>query len=139
MPQHFLVIDDDPLLVSCICRYLKAAGHTTSSAGDGVAGEQRARTEHPDLVLLDMRMAGRSGLETLSALRNSAETADIPVVMLSGSDADFDVARREGAAGVLLKPFRQAELLNVVQRALKTRPTPVHAAGDAGPLELMAK
>jgi CheY-like chemotaxis protein len=135
MPQHILVVDDDPLLVSCISRYLKAAGYTTCSAGDGVSGEQRACADHPDLVLLDMRMAGRSGLETLAALRNSAETCHLPVIMLSGSDEDFDAARSAGAAGVLLKPFRQAELVSAVQRALKASATPAHPAGPARQLE----
>jgi CheY-like chemotaxis protein len=120
------------MLVSCISRYLKAAHYTTSSAGDGDAGEQRARAEHPDLILLDMRMEGRSGLATLAALRNAPETRAIPVVMLSGSDEDFDTARRTGATGVLLKPFRQAELVGAIQRALSKAEPVVHRPAESG-------
>jgi CheY-like chemotaxis protein len=99
MSQLILVIDDDPLLVSCICRNLKAAQYSTCFAGDGVSGEQLARAQRPDLVLLDMRMPGRSGLATLAALRAAPETCDLPVLMLSGSDEDFESARRNTDAG----------------------------------------
>jgi len=137
MSQHILVVDDDPLLVSCISRYLKAAGYATSSAGDGSSGEQQACADRPDLVLLDMRMAGRSGLETLAALQRRPETCQIPVVMLSGSDEDFDAARCAGAAGVLLKPFRQAELMSVIAKALKVSTTRGTAAGFSTQVELV--
>lgn len=129
MPQHILVIDDDPMLANCICRYLKAARYTTCTAGDGIAGEQRAQTEHPDLALIDMRMPGRSGLETLAALRHGPRTCGIPALLLSGSDEDFGAARRTGANGVLLKPFRQAELIAAIQRILPPAETSAVGTG----------
>jgi CheY-like chemotaxis protein len=136
MPQHILVVDDDPLFVSCIARQLKVAGYRIGSVTDGLHCEQYAGTEHPDLILLDMHMPGRSGLETLDLLRSREDTCRIPVVMLSGADDDFDAARRAGAAGVMLKPFRQAELLNTVRNALNTYGASKISVGPARQVEL---
>lgn len=124
MMQRILVIDDDAMLRTCVVRYLEAFGHSTITAEDGLNGERIAQSESPDLILLDMRMPGRSGLSTLTALRASAATSEIPVIMLSGCDDDLDAARRAGAVQVLLKPFSSRELEDAVARAIAAAGAP---------------
>lgn len=124
MSRRILVIDDDAMLQNCVVRYLEISGHSTITAEDGINGERLAQSERPDLILLDMRMPGRSGLSTLAALRASQATCTIPVIMLSGCDDDFDAARRAGAAQVLLKPFSRHKLEDAVAKAIGTTGVP---------------
>jgi signal transduction histidine kinase/DNA-binding response OmpR family regulator len=78
-----LVVDDDPNLVSLLRKMLPAEGYTLLPAYDGQQGLGLARHEHPDVVLLDLLMPGMNGFEVLEALRADAQTAHIPVVVLT--------------------------------------------------------
>lgn len=75
------------------------------TAIDGEEGLRQARTESPDLILLDMLMPKLSGIETLEALKKDEQTLSIPVVILSNSSIDSDVqkAKALGAIGYLVK------------------------------------
>jgi len=78
-----LVVDDDPNLVSLLRKMLPTEGYTLLPAYDGQQGLGLARHEHPDVVLLDLLMPGMNGFEVLEALRADAQTAHIPVVVLT--------------------------------------------------------
>jgi DNA-binding response OmpR family regulator len=93
-------------------------------AGDGATGLSLARTEHPDAILLDLRMPGLDGLDALRVLRQQARTAEIPVLLIT-PDANEEMlaaGRRAGAAEVLRKPFHPPELLQGVQALLAHAP-----------------
>jgi two-component system OmpR family response regulator len=111
------VIDDDQALLRILTHRLQAGGFQTETALDGFEGERRARSRPPDLVLLDRRMPGRDGLATLAALRAAPETAQIPVILLSGAPGDGD----ELADLVLCKPCPHTQLLQAVRSLLATR------------------
>jgi len=88
-----LVVDDDPDLVPLLQAMLSAENYTLLSACNGMQGLTLARSEHPDVVLLDLLMPGMSGFEVLEKLRADAETADIPVIVLTA--IDVTVGQRE--------------------------------------------
>ena len=78
-----LIVEDDTATNEAICAYMRAAGHTTLSALDGEQGLQVAREKSVDLVILDIMLPKRTGLEVLKEVRR---TSNIPVLMLTALD-----------------------------------------------------
>src|SRR3984893_16860249 len=121
MKHRLLVVDDD----EASCRLVKVTftreGLDVSVAHDGAEGLDRATTDRPDVVLLDVRLPGLGGLEVLERLRTTLPS--IPVVMLPAS-RDIKTAVRAtqlGAFDYLTKPIDHDEIVLVVGRALETR------------------
>ena len=118
-----LVIDDEEDV-----RYVaqlslgRVGGMTVVEAASGAEGLDRALTERPDFILLDMMMPGMDGVATFHALRESVETASIPVVFLTATAMDADVERllELGAKGVILKPFEPMDLAAEIRAILAT-------------------
>jgi PAS domain S-box-containing protein len=81
-----LIVDDDPDMVPLLQDMLRSAPCTLIPAYNGGEGLALARSEHPDAILLDLMMPGLSGFETLEKIRADAETADIPVTVLTAKD-----------------------------------------------------
>jgi DNA-binding response OmpR family regulator len=100
-----LVIEDDRFLRRACEVSLQQRGFAVRSATDGAAGLALARESKPDLILLDLLMPRVSGIEVLQRLRADAETAGIPVVILSNSSREEDKARAAdlGAVGYYVK------------------------------------
>lgn len=117
-PPTLLVCDDEDVLRSLIRATL--SGYTVVEARDGDEALEQARQLHPDLILLDMMMPGRSGLDVLAELRRDAELARTPVVMLTARTqvADRDAAEAAGADRYLGKPFSPLQLISVVEELL---------------------
>lgn len=116
-----LMVDDDEEIVFAACLRLRAAGFRTLNAGDGEAGVAAAIANHPDAILLDVRLPRRCGLSVLSELKRKSETKDIPVVMLSASVVDQEAALDAGARLFLRKPYRGDMLVQAVRTALRTK------------------
>ncbi|MCX8135309.1 MAG: response regulator [Roseococcus sp.] len=119
--MHVLLIEDDTALREALAAYLQAAGHRVTLAGDGDAGLAAAEAELPDVVVTDLIMPGREGIETLLALRRRHPR--LPVIVMSGGGrldarAHLGVAERLGAVATLAKPFRPALLLEAIARAV---------------------
>jgi two-component system OmpR family response regulator len=103
-----LIIDDDADIRSIAAMSLtRLGGMDVIEAGGGAEGVRTARTEAPDVILLDMMMPAMDGLETLAALRSQPATARTPVIFLTAKAVGRDIERLTalGAAGVLIKPF----------------------------------
>ena len=102
---RILLIEDDKFLRRACEAGLKKRGLTVLTAVDGEEGLRQARSEHPDLILLDMLMPKLSGIEALEQLKKDEQTRNIPVVVLSNSslEADRQKARELGAIGYLIK------------------------------------
>lgn len=113
-----LVVDDDPSIRDSLSRELKAAGYTTTSAGDGTEGLQSFQTSVPDLVLTDLAMPRSDGFELISGIR---ATSRVPIIVLSvrGADADKVRALDLGADDFVTKPFSLNELLARVRAQLR--------------------
>lgn len=120
--MRVLVADDDEDVRALVALAVGKAGCTVvASVADGTAALASARTERPDLAVLDVSMPGATGLEVCEQLRDDPATAGIRVLLLSAGASLDDVARglASGADAYLAKPFQVAGLVHQV-RALTT-------------------
>ena len=119
VPELILVIEDEPGIVDFLERGLSAQGFQVISALDGDVGLDRALTEDIDLVVLDMLLPGRSGLEVLERLR--AAKPGLPVIVLTAlGEVDNRVSGLDaGATDYLTKPFSLAELAARIRAQLR--------------------
>jgi len=115
-----LICDDEPSLRELI-RISLDGPYRFVEADDGESSLELARRERPDVVILDMMMPRRSGLEVLSALRQEKELADIPVIVLTAQPATREQALREGADIVMVKPFEPEQISAAVEEVLADR------------------
>ena len=120
MESTILVCDNEEILRGLVRASLDGNGYTLVEARDGDEAVEQARLVRPDLILLDMMMPGRSGLEVLAELRRDPELRGIPVVMLTARAqvTDRDAAHLAGAGRFLAKPFSPLELDGVVKELL---------------------
>jgi two-component system copper resistance phosphate regulon response regulator CusR len=131
--MRILVIEDDPTVGQYVKRGLEEHRWAVDLVADGEEGERRASSEAYDLIILDMRLPGKSGMDVLQSLR--AKGFERPVLVLTAQDAvDAKVATlRAGADDYVTKPFAFEELLARVE-ALSRRPralaSPVLRVGD---------
>lgn len=117
-----LVVDDDPTVIALISDGLRLLGHyDVAVAPDGATGLERFYEVRPDCVVVDVRMPGLNGFQFVRALRGDPETAQTPVVVLSGLAEDRDEAGGllSGADANVFKPARIAELLQAIERATR--------------------
>lgn len=120
MVATVLVCDDEPVIRALLCATLAGEEYETVEARDGDESLELARSARPDLVILDMMMPGRSGLEVLVELRADPELGETAVLMLTARTqaADRAAVAERGADRYLAKPFSPAELLSVVEELL---------------------
>ena len=123
MAKTILVCDDQETLRALVCAALAEGDYSLVEARDGDEALQLARSIRPDLVILDMVMPGRSGLDVLEELRCDPDLAPTPVVLCSASTRSLDpqAARDFGADRYLPKPFSPLELASVVGELLGRR------------------
>lgn len=114
-----LLIEDEPGIVDFVTRGLETEGFPVEAALNGVDGERRALRESFDLIVLDLMLPGRSGMEILSALRQAR--LNVPVIVLTArGEIDDRVAGLDaGAVDYLVKPFSLAELAARVRAQLR--------------------
>ena len=117
---HILVIDDDPGIRSLLTRILKARGHDVRAAVDGSAGAKLYRQTPFELVITDIVMPNREGIETIRLLRQW--DAALPILAISGSGHDgyLRFAVNLGATAALEKPFDSEDLVSTVEKLLAT-------------------
>jgi CheY-like chemotaxis protein len=116
---RILVVDDEAAIVEVLAEYLGSRGYAVRSTADGREALAAVARERPDLVLLDLRMPGMSGLEVLARLREVAP--GVPVIMLTATVdvAPAKEALRLGAFGYVTKPFDFQQLGPVIEGAIK--------------------
>lgn len=108
--QRALIVDDSEVLRRLIEMCLRPAGFEIATAGCGREALDVAATYDPDLVLLDIGLPDMTGWDVLAELRASEVTAATKILILSGYEDVHAEARRLGADGALVKPFRNDEL-----------------------------
>jgi DNA-binding NtrC family response regulator len=116
---HLLLIDDDPNTLASLSRAFRLAGHEATVCDNAVRAAELLRTEHFDLILSDVVMPGKSGMELLEELKKSG--LQTPIVLISGQ-ANIEMAvkaTRLGALDFLEKPLSTDKLLLTVENALK--------------------
>jgi two-component system, OmpR family, alkaline phosphatase synthesis response regulator PhoP len=132
--QDILIVEDDEAIAAGLALNLKLAGHQTTLARDGDEALARVDAHDFDLVLLDINLPRRNGLEVLQALRDSDNL--VPVIVVSARDAESDkvAALRLGADDYVTKPFALAELLARIEAVLRrVQPPPPSAPPDTAP------
>ncbi len=115
--KHVLLIDDEPGVRSLLRAALESHGYTVDEAGDGREGARRFREGLPELVIVDIFMPEKEGIETLLELRGAHPELKCIVVSGGGMTGAFDYlshARALGACRAFAKPFRLSELLDAV-------------------------
>jgi DNA-binding response OmpR family regulator len=116
-----LLIEDEVNIFEAISFILSRDGWEVRGHGNGATAlDEIARTK-PDVLVLDVMLPGRSGLDILRDLRGAAETAELPVLMLTakGQSKDRDLALALGADAYLTKPFSNAEMVATLRDVAK--------------------
>src|SRR6202043_2040007 len=114
-----LLIEDEPGIVDFVKRGLEAEGFPVEAALDGLEGERRALRESFDLIVLDLMLPGRSGIEILGSLRRAKATVPVLVLTARGEIEDRVAGLDAGAVDYLVKPFSLAELSARVRAPLR--------------------
>jgi len=122
--QRVLVVDDESAMNEYIGDILKQAGFEVFAAVDGVAGLEAFHSTDPQVVILDIFMPKKDGLEVLIELRH--QPSSVPVLVISGkqyllSDSSMGLAKQLGANDVLGKPFTPEELVHHVSSLARAR------------------
>jgi two-component system, OmpR family, alkaline phosphatase synthesis response regulator PhoP len=124
MAKNILVIDDEPKILEICSDYLHAAGFDIITAGDGPKGLALARTQKPDLIVLDLLLPGMDGLDLCRSLRRES---NVPIIMLTARIEETDklIGLELGADDYITKPFSPRELVVRVRTVLR------RASGDS--------
>ena len=117
-PGKVLVVDDDRDTRDLLQAALEQRGFSVVLTSSGKRAVVLARQETPDLILLDLKLPGMDGYEVLRRLKSSDETANIPVIVITGSLTEGELKRQKilslGAARFMTKPFAVDELLTEI-------------------------
>jgi DNA-binding response OmpR family regulator len=118
-----LVIDDEPNIVQTLQDRLEMNDYQVITATDGKAGLEKATSEVPDIILLDVIMPIMDGLEMLERLRKNNATRKIPVIMLTARSQSQDITRANsyGIEDYVVKPFDLSELLEKIEAILESK------------------
>jgi len=130
--ELILLVDDEPHIIELAQLYLQQEGFRVVSAEDGLTALERARTQTPDLMVLDLMLPRLNGWEVCKRIRTES---DLPILMLTARDDDIDkiVGLELGADDYMTKPFNPRELVARVKAILR-RSGPRSAAPDGQPL-----
>ena len=135
MKEKILVIEDDRQALNLMEYILRHEGYEVLSARDGLEGVKRARTETPDLIILDVMLPGLDGYEVCQLLREKAETSGLPILMISGKvhRDDREIGLGVGASDYLEKPVSPSTIVARVETLLADGnevPAPGTGSGD---------
>jgi len=127
-----LVVDDDQQILDFLRPKLRGSGYNVLTASNGIEALEQAKTQEPDIMVLDMIMPEKNGLETLKEIRNFSA---MPVIFLSarGADADKIKGLELGADDYLSKPFNPDELIARIE-AVRRRLEPAETRKTLKPL-----
>lgn len=115
-----LIVDDSPTEVHVLKTWLEKNGFATLTAGSGEEGIQKARSEKPDVIIMDVIMPGMSGFQATRQLTKDPQTAAIPIVMVTtkGQETDKIWGMRQGAVAYLPKPVTEKQVVGKMRELL---------------------
>ncbi len=119
--SQIIVVDDDCQLRATLARTLEDAGHQVLGAADGKAGLALCREHQPDLVIADILMPDKDGIETIMELRRDLPGVKIIAISgggFAGPESYLELARHLGARRVFAKPVSSTDLLSAVRELL---------------------
>ena len=120
--SSILIIDDSPTEIHVLKTMLEKNGFKAITATSGEDGIAAAKAEKPDLILMDVVMPGMNGFQATRALTRDAETAGIPVIIVTTKDQETDRVwgLRQGAKDYITKPASEPDLIGKINQALGT-------------------
>jgi two-component system, OmpR family, phosphate regulon response regulator PhoB len=119
--KKILVIEDEKDVVDLLVLNLRKAGFKVVTAGDGASGLQKARSEKPDLVILDLMLPKMPGLEVCKLLKSDSAMRHVPILMLTARAEEIDriVGLEFGADDYVTKPFSPREVILRIKAILR--------------------
>lgn len=135
MAAKILVVDDDPAISEMLTMVLRSEGFDTVTVGDGAEAVEAARTQHPDLILLDLMLPGMNGVDVCRTVR---EFSVVPIIMLTAKTDTVDVVLglESGADDYVPKPFKPKELVARVRVRLRRTPDEIPETVDIGDITI---
>lgn len=136
--QQILVVDDDREVVRLMRAYLERAGYEVLVAYDGETALATLSQAKPDLLLLDLMLPDRDGLDITRLMRSNAALAHIPIIMLTAriDDTDKIVGLEMGADDYVTKPYNPREVVARIRARLRTQPALQQQILQVGGLEM---
>ena len=121
--EQILVVDDEQDIQELVGYNLKREGYQVTTAFTGEDAMSRARSERPDLIILDLLLPGIDGLEVCKALKNDPDTCQLPIIMLTakGEESDIITGLELGADDYLTKPFSPRILIARIKAVFRRR------------------
>lgn len=118
-----LVVDDSQAQLYALRKILEDAKYDVITAEDGDEGVEKAASEQPDLILMDVVMPGLNGFQATRKIARNPATADIPVIFVTTKDQETDKiwGMRQGAADYITKPVDKSILLSSISQTLEAR------------------
>ena len=122
---RILVVDDSPTQQANLVRIVTAHGHEAIVAENGSQGVDVAKSELPDLILMDVVMPELNGFQACRKITKNPETANIPVILVTTKDQPTDRVwgERQGASAYIVKPPNEGELISKVNELLANAAT----------------
>ena len=138
-PKKILIIEDEVDIAQLVKLYLERDGFRTAIATEGIEGLKLIKTDHPDMVILDLMLPEMDGLEICRKIRNAPDTALLPVLMLTAKaeESDTIIGLELGADDYVMKPFSPKVLVTRVKalfRRLERADDPKQTSYVYGPL-----
>ncbi len=122
MPKSVLIVEDEPFIMEALSFLLKREGLAVFTHADGNGCVERIQFLKPDLIILDMMLPNKSGMQILEDLRAMDDFISLPVLMLTakGQKKDRAAAEQAGVSLFMTKPFANKEIIQNVHRLLGT-------------------
>ncbi len=121
MAKKILVVDDEPQMVDMLKIRLEASGYAVVTAYDGQEGLDKARSEKPDLIILDLMLPKIDGYKVCGLLKKDARFTKIPIIIFTAKAQQEDMAlgKEMGADAYITKPFDSQVLLAKISELIK--------------------
>ncbi|MFA5164896.1 MAG: response regulator [Candidatus Omnitrophota bacterium] len=118
--KKILLVDDEEDVLRTVGFRLQASGYEVVTASDGMEGLEKAHSEKPDLVILDLMLPKMDGYKVCAFLKKDTRYKDIPIIMFTakGGDLDKKLGLEVGADAYVMKPFEPPELVKTVEELL---------------------
>ncbi len=120
MAKKLLIVDDSPTELKLIVNVFNGPEYEVITASDGEAGVEKAVSEKPDLIILDVVMPKMNGFQACRKIKSTPELQDIPVILLTSKNQKSDEfwGKKQGANVYLTKPFNTDEVMEAVTELL---------------------
>ncbi|MFH1615953.1 MAG: response regulator [Planctomycetota bacterium] len=119
--KRILVVDDEKDLVVMISKALKYQGYEVITANDGQEGLEKAKTEKPDLIVLDLMLPKINGYKVCGLLKKDTRYAKVPIILFTAkaNAEDIELGKQVGADAYITKPYERDALLSKIEELIK--------------------